>query len=445
MARLTRTFRLYRPGVVARRSFCLFCLLAATGVVTTSAQASARDACPAVPASTAVGVSVGYATPPALAGSTAARLQGVVHPGGQQLEWFVEYGPTDAYGTCTSPVALPSGATAGQVAADLTGLAPSTAYHVRLVALTADGTAGAASADTTVTTLPAGEIAQGTTVDGIALGGLDRASAAKALQRLAAARVQLQLGHHRWSVSRSALGARIDVHRAVTAALRSAPGEALAAPVGVDRRRLARYLELANRRYALQPLPAGWRLSGGRAVRQRAHHGIAIAVHRAASLTVRYLEANSSTRLRLPARTTVATKSSGPSAKTVVIRLGAQTLTAYLNGTPVLRTPVTTGRPALPTPIGSYHIEGAYSPYTFNSPWPPGSPYWYPPTPVTWAMPFYGGDFLHNDPGEPAGAYGAGSENGPYASHGCVHVPYAAMAFLFHWLPIGAGVIVASS
>lgn len=35
-----------------------------------------------------------------------------------------------------------------------------------------------------------------------------------------------------------------------------------------------------------------------------------------------------------------------------------------------------------------------------------GGPYWYPPTPVTWAMPFYGGDFLHDDPGEPPRAFG---------------------------------------
>lgn len=431
--------------MIARRSFCLLCLLAATGVGTPAARASARDACPTVPANAPAGVSVGYAAPPALVGSAVARLQGVLDPAGQQLEWLVEYGPTTAYGACTAPVALPAGATAGPVAATLTALAPSTTYHVRLIALAADGTSGVAGADTTITTLPAGEIAQGTTVDGIALGGLDRASAARALHRLVAGPAPLQLGRHRWSVSRSKLGALVDVHGAVTAALQSAPGQSLAAPIGVNRKRLAHYLAFANHRYALQPLPAGWRLSGGRAVRQRARHGIAIALHRAASVTVRYLEANSSTRLRLPARTTAATKSTGPSAKTVVIRLGAQTLTAYLNGKAVLHTPVTTGRPALPTPVGSYHIEGAYSPYTFNSPWPPGSPYWYPPTPVTWAMPFYGGDFLHNDPGEPDGAYGAGSEDGPYASHGCVHVPYAAMSFLFHWLPIGAGVIVASS
>ena len=127
----------------------------------------------------------------------------------------------------------------------------------------------------------------------------------------------------------------------------------------------------------------------------------------------------------------------------VVVRLDRQTLTAYLDGKPVLSAPVTTGRPALPTPIGSFSIHSRSSPYIFTSPWPKSSPYWYPPTPATWAMYFYDNDFLHDDPGEPASAYGAGSQDGPYASHGCVHVPRDAMAFLFQWLPVGATVIVA--
>jgi lipoprotein-anchoring transpeptidase ErfK/SrfK len=58
---------------------------------------------------------------------------------------------------------------------------------------------------------------------------------------------------------------------------------------------------------------------------------------------------------------------------------------------------------------------------------------------------FYDNDFLHDDPLQPNGTYGAGSENGPYASHGCVHVPHRAMAFLYNWLPVGAHVIVAQS
>ena len=426
--------------MVARRSLCLLCLLA-TGVVTTAGRASAQNGCPAVPANALSGVTVGYAVPPVLVGSTAARLRGILDPGAQQLEWFFEYGPTNAYGSCTAPV-TPAAASAGPVAATPTGLAASTTYHFRLVALNAGGTASVAGADMTFTTLAAGEIAQGTTVDGVALGGLDAASATQALQRLLAAPARLQLDRRRWSVSRSTLGAQLDVAGAVASALQAAPGQALPAAIGVDHARLGHYFALADRRYGLQH-PAVVRLVRGRAVVRPARSGIAIDVRRATSLVVHYLEANRSTRLRLPARTTAPPKSTGSSAKAVVVRLGAQTLTAYLNGKPVLRTPVTTGRPTLPTPVGSYHIEAAYSPFTFHSPWPPGSPYWYPPAPVTWAMPFYDGDFLHDDPAEPANAFGAGSENGPYASHGCVHVPHAAMAFLFHWLPIGAGVIVA--
>jgi hypothetical protein len=394
-----------------------------------------------VPASALTSVTVGYGAPPALVGSTSARLQGVLDStSAQQLEWFFEYGPTDTYGACTAPVALSAGAAAAPVTAASTGLAASTTYHFRLVALSANGTAAVAGADMTFTTLPTGEIAQGTTVDGVALGGLGAASAAKALHRLLATPAPLQFGRRRWSVARSRLGAKLDTSGAVAAALRAAPGQALNAAIRVDRARLARYLTLADSRYGTQR-PAVVRLAGSRAVVQPGRSGVALDVRRAATLVVHYLQANRSTRLRLPARR-AAPSSAGPSAKAVVVRLGAQTLTAYLNGKPVLRTPVTTGRPALPTPVGSYRIEAAYTPFTFHSPWPPGSPFWYPPTPVTWAMPFYNGDFLHDDPGEPPSAYGAGSENGPYASHGCVHVPHAAMAFLFHWLPIGATVIV---
>ena len=427
--------------MVARRSLCLLFLLAATGAVTTPAQASAPG-CPTLPANALAGVTLGYAAPPALVGSTAARLQGILDPGGQQLEWFFEYGPTDLYGACTAPITLVAGAAAGPVAAPLAGLASSTTYHFRLVALSTDGTSGVAGADTTVTTLPTGEIAQAVTVDGVAVGGLNSALAAQALHRLLAAPARLQLDRLRWSVPRSELGAKLDVAGAVAAALQSPPGQATAAPINVDRARLHRYLAFADRRYGLQR-PAVVQLVRGRAVVQRARPGIAINIRRAASRAVVYLEALRSTWLRLPARRTAPPKSSGPSAKAVVIRLEAQTLTAYLNGKPILHTPVTTGRPALPTPVGSYQIEAAYSPFTFHSPWPPGSPFWYPPTPVTWAMPFYNGDFLHDDPGEPTSAFGKGSEDGPYASHGCVHVPHGTMAFLFHWLPIGATVIVA--
>ncbi|HXH98047.1 MAG TPA: L,D-transpeptidase, partial [Gaiellaceae bacterium] len=183
-------------------------------------------------------------------------------------------------------------------------------------------------------------------------------------------------------------------------------------------------------------------LVGDRAVVAPAKPGIRLAPMHARSAVAAYLEHGSRTVLHLPTRAAPAPRTGE---KAVVIRLESQSLTAYKNGKLVLRTPVTTGRLALPTPVGSYAIQSRHSPYTFISPWPQGSPFYYPPTPVTWAMYFYDNDFLHDDPAEPLSAYGKGSQNGPYASHGCVHVPHDAMAFLYNWLPIGAKVIVSQT
>jgi len=38
---------------------------------------------------------------------------------------------------------------------------------------------------------------------------------------------------------------------------------------------------------------------------------------------------------------------------------------------------------------------------------------------------------LHTDRDEPASGFGPGSEDGAYAGHGCVHVPYAVMVDLY--------------
>ena len=106
---------------------------------------------------------------------------------------------------------------------------------------------------------------------------------------------------------------------------------------------------------------------------------------------------------------------------------------------------MTTGRPALRTDRGDFHIFRKSSPYKFVSPWPPGSPFWYHTAWVSWAMEVVGdGTFLHDAPWQPAGTFGPGSENGPYSSHGCIHVPTPVMSWLFGWAPVGTEVIVGS-
>src|SRR5207245_2429247 len=43
---------------------------------------------------------------------------------------------------------------------------------------------------------------------------------------------------------------------------------------------------------------------------------------------------------------------------------------------------------------------------------------------------------------QPYSTLGPGSQNGPYASHGCIHVPLPAVRILFNWAPLGTPVVV---
>jgi hypothetical protein len=133
--------------------------------------------------------------------------------------------------------------------------------------------------------------------------------------------------------------------------------------------------------------------------------------------------------------------------KRIIVSLSRQTLYAYDGTHLALQTLVTTGNPALPTPPGVYSVLARYSPFEFISPWPPGSPYWYPPSWVQYALLFrQGGYFLHdapwrsvfgpgsNGPGQPGSNYGG--------THGCVNIPPGPMTFLWNWTPIGTRVDV---
>src|SRR5256885_2247756 len=101
------------------------------------------------------------------------------------------------------------------------------------------------------------------------------------------------------------------------------------------------------------------------------------------------------------------------------------------------------GRPALPTDIGAMQVLSKDAPWTMKSPWPRGSAEWYPDTPVQMVVWFtQNGEGLHDASWQPNSTLGPGSQNGPYASHGCIHVPLAAVRLLFDWAPIGTPVVV---
>jgi lipoprotein-anchoring transpeptidase ErfK/SrfK len=132
----------------------------------------------------------------------------------------------------------------------------------------------------------------------------------------------------------------------------------------------------------------------------------------------------------------------GPSRLIVVSVLG-QRLVAYDEGRVVVDTPVTTGRPALATDIGAMEVLRKDSPWTMQSPWPKGSPEWYPDTVVQMVVWFTkNGEGLHDASWQPSATLGPGSQFGPFASHGCIHLTLAAARTLFDWASIGTPVVV---
>jgi hypothetical protein len=69
---------------------------------------------------------------------TAATLIGLVNSEGLSTKYYAEYGLTKSYGSRSSEATAPAGI--GSVGASVSGLAPGTTYHYRLVATNASGT-----------------------------------------------------------------------------------------------------------------------------------------------------------------------------------------------------------------------------------------------------------------------------------------------------------------
>lgn len=133
--------------------------------------------------------------------------------------------------------------------------------------------------------------------------------------------------------------------------------------------------------------------------------------------------------------------------KALVISLKEQVLRAYSHGKPIWWTYITTGRPGLETDPGNFRVYSKQSPFTMHSPWPKGSPYWYPDTPVKTVMWFNGGAGIHDSSWR--AYYGPGTEFPHYdpfgddnGSHGCVNIPPRNMPWLWSWTPVGTPVIV---
>ena len=131
----------------------------------------------------------------------------------------------------------------------------------------------------------------------------------------------------------------------------------------------------------------------------------------------------------------------------ILVSVTQQWLWAYQDNKLVYATPVTTGQTYLWTPLGIYHITDKVMDTVFYSPWLPGSPFYYTPEHVNYALFFREkGYYLHDSPWRHA--YGPGTEDphtnpdGSYenGSHGCVNMVTGAAAWLYNWAPLGTTV-----
>jgi lipoprotein-anchoring transpeptidase ErfK/SrfK len=125
----------------------------------------------------------------------------------------------------------------------------------------------------------------------------------------------------------------------------------------------------------------------------------------------------------------------------IVISLAQQALRVYQNGELVRGFQVTTGQAALPSLPGVWPIQARESPTIFKSSEPKSSPYWYPDTPIHYAILYHaGGYFIHDSwwrvdygPGTqfPHNDSGGDKSFAGTGSHGCVNVPLDQAAWLY--------------
>jgi phosphodiesterase/alkaline phosphatase D-like protein len=97
-----------------------------------------------------------------LVGTTTATVEGSVDPDGVPTQVTFQYGTTARYGRTTSAQAAGAGTAAQSIAQGLTGLAPGTTYHYRVVASSAGGTVVGGDATFTTAAVPAPGVATGT-------------------------------------------------------------------------------------------------------------------------------------------------------------------------------------------------------------------------------------------------------------------------------------------
>lgn len=137
--------------------------------------------------------------------------------------------------------------------------------------------------------------------------------------------------------------------------------------------------------------------------------------------------------------------------KVVVVSLAEQAMRIYQNGQLIKAFLVTTGRPDRPSPPGTWWVEGKQSPTVFKAGVPQSSPYWYPDTPINYAMQYHSqGYFIHDswwraDYGPGTNFPHQDSSGDPFSaqgSHGCVNMAKADAAWVYGFVQVYTSIVL---
>jgi hypothetical protein len=137
----------------------------------------------------------------------------------------------------------------------------------------------------------------------------------------------------------------------------------------------------------------------------------------------------------------------GLPAKSVIVSFTDQHVWAFEGPKLVMDNAVTTGIRGIGdfgTDFGPMKILHKDHPWKFQSPWPKGSPHWYPDTVVQWTAFFTStGEAFHDASWQPDSTLGPGSQyTQGLQSHGCIHLPADKAEWMYNWAAIGMPVIV---
>ena len=126
----------------------------------------------------------------------------------------------------------------------------------------------------------------------------------------------------------------------------------------------------------------------------------------------------------------------------LMVSMGEQAMRIYQNGKLVTSYHVTTGRVERPALPGVWTVQDRKSPDEFKSTDPPGSPFWYPPTHINYAILYHwGGFFVHDStwradygPGTqfPHNDSGGDQTFAGNGSHGCINMQLDQAAWVYN-------------